>query len=182
MPEVYRPRHPERTELYRLFERDFDRFTSAYEERFEPRHGPLRACRAARRARVPRVRPSRGRLRPDPLPVMPGRAPAGLQLPDPQLLPELPGEARRAVRGEAGRRDPRRRSAPACRVHRAKGDPRTLRARAPPSVDPDRAARTAAPRSCCARWSTTQRRGSGRSLRSRPSAATPRTSIPTCTR
>ena len=42
MPEVYRPRHPERTDLYKLFERDFDRFTSEYEERFEPRHGPLR--------------------------------------------------------------------------------------------------------------------------------------------
>jgi hypothetical protein len=42
MPEVYRPRHPERTDLYKLFERDFDRFTSEYDERFEPGYGPLR--------------------------------------------------------------------------------------------------------------------------------------------
>jgi len=40
---VYRPRHPERTDLYRLFERHLDRFVREYEERFEHRHGPLRA-------------------------------------------------------------------------------------------------------------------------------------------
>ena len=40
---VYRPRHPERTALYRLFERHFDSFVREYEERFEHRHGPLRA-------------------------------------------------------------------------------------------------------------------------------------------
>ena len=40
---VYRPRHPERTALSRLFERHFDRFLREYDERFEHRHGPLRA-------------------------------------------------------------------------------------------------------------------------------------------
>ena len=39
---VYRPRNPERTGFYRLFETHFDRYVRAYEERFEPRSGPLR--------------------------------------------------------------------------------------------------------------------------------------------
>lgn len=41
-PPVYRPRHPERTPIYRLFERHFERYRYAYEERFEPHDGPLR--------------------------------------------------------------------------------------------------------------------------------------------
>lgn len=39
---VYRPRHPERTAFYRLFDRHFDRYLGVYDERFEPRSGPLR--------------------------------------------------------------------------------------------------------------------------------------------
>ena len=39
---VYRPRHPERTPFYQLFERHFDRYLGKYEERFEPRYGYLR--------------------------------------------------------------------------------------------------------------------------------------------
>ena len=39
---VYRPRHPERTALYRLLERHFEGYVLVHEERFEPRHGPLR--------------------------------------------------------------------------------------------------------------------------------------------
>ena len=39
---IYRPRHPERTALYRLFENHFERFVLQYEERFEHQHGPLR--------------------------------------------------------------------------------------------------------------------------------------------
>ena len=38
----YRPRHPETTFHYKLFEQHFDRYIYAYEERFEPRSGPLR--------------------------------------------------------------------------------------------------------------------------------------------
>jgi len=38
----YRPRHPEETALYQLFENHFDSHVRAYEERFEPQHGPLR--------------------------------------------------------------------------------------------------------------------------------------------
>jgi len=38
----YKPRHPERTEVYRLFQDHFDSYVRAYEERFEPRSGPLR--------------------------------------------------------------------------------------------------------------------------------------------
>ena len=38
----YRPRHPETTLHYKLFEQHFDRYVYAYEERFEPRSGPLR--------------------------------------------------------------------------------------------------------------------------------------------
>ena len=39
---VYRPRHPERTVLYRLFERHFDDYVRTHEERFERTSGPLR--------------------------------------------------------------------------------------------------------------------------------------------
>ena len=41
-PSQYRPRHPERTAFYQLFETHFDSYVRAYEERFEPRSGPLR--------------------------------------------------------------------------------------------------------------------------------------------
>ena len=41
-PAVYRPRHPERTIFYQVFENHFDSYLHAYEERFEPRSGPLR--------------------------------------------------------------------------------------------------------------------------------------------
>ena len=41
-PAAYRPRHPERTGFYQLFETHFDSYVRAYEERFEPRSGPLR--------------------------------------------------------------------------------------------------------------------------------------------
>ena len=39
---AYRPRHPERTALYRLFDRNFDTYVHSHEERFERRCGPLR--------------------------------------------------------------------------------------------------------------------------------------------
>jgi len=38
----YRPRHPERSAFYQLFETHFDGYVRAYEERFEPRSGSLR--------------------------------------------------------------------------------------------------------------------------------------------
>jgi hypothetical protein len=38
----YRPRHPERTALYQLFETHFDSYVRSYEERFEAHCGPLR--------------------------------------------------------------------------------------------------------------------------------------------
>ena len=41
-PAVYRPRHPERTAFYKLFQDHFERYLREYEDRFEPRHGPLR--------------------------------------------------------------------------------------------------------------------------------------------
>ena len=41
-PTPYRPRHPEKTPLYQLFEKHFDSYVRAYEERFEPQYGPLR--------------------------------------------------------------------------------------------------------------------------------------------
>jgi hypothetical protein len=41
-PAAYRPRHPERTGFYQLFETHFDSYVRAYEERLEPRSGPLR--------------------------------------------------------------------------------------------------------------------------------------------
>jgi hypothetical protein len=39
---VYRPRHPERTVLYRVLFHYFDRFLSEYENRFEREYGYLR--------------------------------------------------------------------------------------------------------------------------------------------
>ncbi|MGA2263155.1 MAG: transposase zinc-binding domain-containing protein [Acidobacteriota bacterium] len=39
---AYKPRHPERTGFYQLFETHFDSYVRSYEERFEPRSGPLR--------------------------------------------------------------------------------------------------------------------------------------------
>ena len=41
-PAQYRPSHPEQTEFYQLFEDHFDSYVRGYEERFEPRAGPLR--------------------------------------------------------------------------------------------------------------------------------------------
>jgi len=41
-PAQYRPRHPERTVFYQLFEDQFNSYVRCYEERFEPRSGPLR--------------------------------------------------------------------------------------------------------------------------------------------
>ena len=42
-PSQYHPRHPERSAFYQLFESHFDSYVRAYEERFEPHSGPLRA-------------------------------------------------------------------------------------------------------------------------------------------
>ncbi|NLH76459.1 MAG: IS91 family transposase, partial [Acidobacteria bacterium] len=42
MPGLYRPRHPERTVLYRVLFHNFDRFLTAYESRFEKEYGHLR--------------------------------------------------------------------------------------------------------------------------------------------
>ena len=39
----YSPRHPERTALYRLFDRHFDSYVHTHEERFERASGALRA-------------------------------------------------------------------------------------------------------------------------------------------
>ena len=39
---VYRPRHPEQTDFYQLFDKHFDDYVYAYEERFENKAGPLR--------------------------------------------------------------------------------------------------------------------------------------------
>jgi hypothetical protein len=41
-PSQYRPRHPERSAFYQLFETHFDNYARAYEERFEAQSGPLR--------------------------------------------------------------------------------------------------------------------------------------------
>jgi hypothetical protein len=35
LPEIYSPRHPERTVLYRVLFLHFERFVAEYEERFE---------------------------------------------------------------------------------------------------------------------------------------------------
>ena len=42
MAGVYRPRHPERTVLYRVLFHHFDRFLAEYESRFEREYGYFR--------------------------------------------------------------------------------------------------------------------------------------------
>ena len=42
MPGIYRPRHPERTVLYRVLFHHFERFVAAYQERFEKAYGYFR--------------------------------------------------------------------------------------------------------------------------------------------
>jgi len=42
VPGIYRPRHPERTALYRVLFHNFDRFLSEYERRFEKQYGYFR--------------------------------------------------------------------------------------------------------------------------------------------
>ena len=42
MAGVYRPRHPERTVLYRVIFHYFDRFLTEYEHRFEKEYGFFR--------------------------------------------------------------------------------------------------------------------------------------------
>ena len=42
MPGIYRPRHPERTVLYRVLFHHFERFVAEYEERFEKAYGYFR--------------------------------------------------------------------------------------------------------------------------------------------
>jgi hypothetical protein len=42
MAGVYRPRHPERTVLYRVLAHHFDGFLAAYEDRFEREYGYFR--------------------------------------------------------------------------------------------------------------------------------------------
>jgi hypothetical protein len=56
---VYRPRHPERTVVYRLFEEHFERYVREYEDRYEPREGSLRKVVPADSARLARAVPAR---------------------------------------------------------------------------------------------------------------------------
>jgi ribosomal protein S27E len=42
VPGIYRPRHPERTVLYRILFHNFDRFLTVYESRFEKEYGHFR--------------------------------------------------------------------------------------------------------------------------------------------
>ncbi len=42
MPGTYRPRHPERTVLYRVLFHNVDRFLAEYDRRFEKQYGHFR--------------------------------------------------------------------------------------------------------------------------------------------
>jgi hypothetical protein len=42
VPGIYRPRHPERTVLYRVLFHHFERFVAEYESRFERDYGYFR--------------------------------------------------------------------------------------------------------------------------------------------
>jgi hypothetical protein len=94
VPGIYRPRHPERTALYRALFYNFDRFLSEYEIRFEKELGYFRPiiqevveryldCGNPRSgfALMIRCRPMRTAKRcPDPLPGLPYGTPVDVLL------------------------------------------------------------------------------------------------------
>ena len=109
------------------------------------------SSRSTSSAAVPRVASHASAVR------LSRRASARVQLSDPQLLPELPSEARGVVRRAPGRDCAVRRSASPRGVHGAKAGARTLRARAPTPVDPP----TLCPRGRTARAARGGRRSPG---------------------
>ena len=107
MPGIYRPRHPERTALYRALFHNFDRFLSEYEIRFEKEYGYFRPivqevvgryldCGNPRsgfalmnRSRIMRTA-KRG---PDPLSGLPSGASSDVFLQNPGILSLVPCQA-----------------------------------------------------------------------------------------
>src|SRR3972149_7698733 len=130
-PAVYRRRNPERTAFYQLLEQHFDDYVYAYEERYEPKAGPLR----------PVVRPTVeaflgcGRLHGGFARI---RCPSCKDehllcffLPDEKFLLLLPGEALRLVRRKTPRTDPTAGPSSTLHLYNPEGPPRTFRARTP---------------------------------------------------
>jgi hypothetical protein len=90
MAGVYRPRHPERTVLYRVLFHYFDRFLAEYEGRFEKECGFFRPIIKAIGRALSGLRQPALRIRPHPLSgLWPGAA-ADVLLPHPRFLSLLP--------------------------------------------------------------------------------------------
>ena len=95
-PAVYRPRHPEETVFYQTFEQHFDKYVAAYEQRFEPRSGPLRHVvpeAVVQFLACGRLQGGFARLRCPSCKRTPGR----VLMPHAELLRQLSGQTRRAV-------------------------------------------------------------------------------------
>ena len=99
MPGIYRPRHPERTVLYRVLFHHFERFLAEYEERFEKAYGYFRPiikdvvekyldCGNPRCgfALIRKAHLGQTKRRPDPLSRLPGGASSDVFLQDPGIL------------------------------------------------------------------------------------------------
>ena len=106
MPGVYRPRHPERTVLYRVLFHYFERFVAEYEGRFERQYGFFRPivkevveryldCGNPRCGfaliRKPHV--GQTKRRPNPLSGLPCGTPPDVLLPYPRVLSFVPCQA-----------------------------------------------------------------------------------------
>jgi len=121
MAGVYRPRHPERTVLYRVLFHYFDRFLAEYEGRFEKEYGYFRPiikevveryldCGNFRSGFALMLRyrlMSTAKRCPDPLSGLPCGTPPDVLLPHPRFLSFVPcQEAGGVGRVDAGRACP----------------------------------------------------------------------------
>jgi hypothetical protein len=89
----YRPRHPERSAFYQLFDGHFDSYVRLYEERFEGAIGTFTAGGGALCRGVLIVWETSRRLRAHSLHEMWERASSGVFLPHEEFLLQLPGQA-----------------------------------------------------------------------------------------
>ena len=133
---VYRPRNPEATVFYQVFEQYFDTVRRRIRRTLR---APLRsvAPRGARQCRaVSRLRAAAGRFCSPSLPFVQERTPDCLLMPHSKLLWQLSGQARRFVCRETRKRHPPAGSVSPLDLHHSQSHPRPVRARTPPPGPP----------------------------------------------